>query len=145
MCYITCYNEGTIKIIILKECLIMKIAFWYLQDKYIKGEINMKEFGIIESAYDTEVTAETEKAVYVKFLSELGTCETWIPKKCILEKDYRRAKVKMPKWLSRAKQLPKDELKGQILDETDKAIYFRYRIDLASWLPKSQITIEEID
>ena len=122
----------------------MKIAFWFLQDLYIKGEISMKEFGIIESAYDTEISAETEKAVYVKFLSELGTHEMWIPKKCILEDKYRRAMVRLPKWLAKAKQLPKEELKGQIIDETDKAIFFRYRIDLASWLPKSQITIEEI-
>ena len=123
----------------------MKIAFWFLQDKFIKGEISMKEFGIIESAYDTEISTETEKALYVKFISELGTCETWIPKKCILEKGYRRAKVKMPKWLARAKQLPKDELKGQILEETEKAIFFRYRLDLVTWLPKSKIEIEEIN
>ena len=122
----------------------MKIAFWYLQDKYIKGEITMKEFGIIESSYDTEISTETEKAVYVKFLSELGTCELWIPKKCILDKDYKRAKVKLPKWLVNAKQLPKEELRGQIIDETEKAIYFRYRIDLAVWLPKSKIELEEI-
>ena len=123
----------------------MKIAFWYLQDKYIKGEITMKEFGIIESSYDTEISTETEKAVYVKFLSELGTCELWIPKKCILDKDYKRAKVKLPKWLVNAKQLPKEELRGQIIDETEKAIYFRYRIDLAVWLPKSKIELEEIN
>ena len=122
----------------------MVIAFWYLQDKYIKGEISMKEFGIIESAYDAEVSTETDKAVYVKFLSELGTCEIWIPKKCILEKGYQRAKVKLPKWLAKTKQLPKEELKGQIIDETEKAIFFRYRLDLAAWLPKSQIEIELI-
>jgi len=123
----------------------MTIAFWFLQDLYIKGEITQKEFAIIETAYDNEVLAETEKAVYIKFLSELGEYEQWIPKKCILEKGYRRVKVKMPKWLSKAKQLPKDEMKGQILDETEKAIYFRYRMDLAVWLPKSKIEIEEIN
>lgn len=123
----------------------MIIAFWYLQDKYIKGEISMKEFGMIETAYDTEILKETEKALYVKFLSELGSCEIWVPKKCILEKDYKRVKVKLPKWLVSTKQLPKDELKGQIINETDKAIYFRYRVDLAKWLPKSQIEIEEIE
>lgn len=123
----------------------MIIAFWYLQDKYIKGEISMKEFGMIETAYDTEILKETEKALYVKFLSELGSCEIWVPKMCILEKDYKRVKVKLPKWLVSTKQLPKDELKGQIINETDKAIYFRYRVDLAKWLPKSQIEIEEIE
>lgn len=123
----------------------MKIAFWFLQDLYIKANITIKEFSMIETAYDTEILQETEKAVYVKFLSELGSCELWIPKKCILQNPYKRVKVKLPKWLANAKQLPKEELKGQIIDETDKAIFFRYRIDLASWLPKSQITIEEIE
>ena len=123
----------------------MNIAFWFLQDLYIKGNITMKEFAMVETAYDTEILQETEKAVYVKFLSELGSCDLWIPKKCILQNSYKRVKVKLPKWLANAKQLPKEELKGQVIDETDKAIYFRYRIDLASWLPKSQITIEEID
>lgn len=123
----------------------MKIAFWFLQDLYIKGNITIKEFSMIETAYDTEILQETEKAVYVKFLSELGSCELWIPKKCILQNPYKRVKVKLPNWLANAKQLPKEELKGQIIDETDKAIFFRYRIDLASWLPKSQITIEEIN
>lgn len=123
----------------------MKIAFWFLQDLYIKANITIKEFSMIETAYDTEILQETEKAVYVKFLSELGSCELWIPKKCILQNPYKRVKVKLPKWLANVKQLPKEELKGQIIDETDKAIFFRYRIDLASWLPKSQITIEEIE
>ena len=123
----------------------MTIAFWFLQDLYIKGEITQKEFAIIETAYDNEVLAETEKATYLKFMSELGEHELWIPKKCILKKEYKRVKVKMPKWLARVKQLPKDELKGQILDETEKAIYFRYRLDLATWLPKSKIEIEEIN
>ena len=122
----------------------MQIAFWFLQDKYIKGEITQKEFAIIETAYDTEVSTETEKALYIKFLSELGMYELWIPKKCILKDKYRRAKVKMPKWLAKTKQLPKEELRGQIIDETDKAIFFRYRADLAAWLPKSQIEIEEV-
>ena len=122
----------------------MQIAFWFLQDLYIKGNITIKEFSMVETAYDTEILQETEKAVYVKFLSELGSCELWIPKKCILQNSYKRVKVKLPKWLANSKQLPKEELKGQIIDETDKAIFFRYRIDLASWLPKSQITIEEI-
>ena len=123
----------------------MTIAFWFLQDLFIKGEITMKEFAMIETAYDTEIMKETEKAVYVKFLSELGTCEIWVPRKCILEKEYKRIKVKLPKWLVSAKQLPKEELKGQVINETDKAIYFRYRVDLAKWLPKSQIEIEEIN
>lgn len=123
----------------------MKIAFWYLQDKFIKGEISIKEFSMIETAYDMEILKETEKAVYVKFLSELGMCEIWVPRKCILEKEYKRIKVKLPKWLVSAKQLPKEELKGQVINETDNAIYFRYRVDLAKWLPKSQIEIEEIN
>ena len=123
----------------------MTIAFWFLQDLYIKGEITQKEFAIIETAYDSEVLAETEKAIYFKFLSELGTHEIWIPKKCILNTKYKRARVKLPKWLTNSKQLPKTELKGQILDETEKAIYFRYRLDLATWLPKSKIEIEEIN
>lgn len=122
----------------------MTIAFWFLQDLYIKGEITQKEFAIIETAYESEVLAETEKATHFKFMSELGEYELWIPKKCIIEKGYKRAKVKMPKWLAKAKQLPKEELKGQIINETEKAIYFRYRVDLAKWLPKSQIEIEEI-
>lgn len=122
----------------------MTIAFWFLQDLYIKGEINQKEFAIIETAYESEVLAETEKAIHFKFMSELGEYELWIPKKCILEKGYRRVKVKMPKWLAKSKQLPKDELKGQIINETEKAIYFRFRVDLAVWLPKSKIQIEEI-
>lgn len=122
----------------------MTIAFWFLQDLYIKGEISQREFGIIETAYHVEILSETEKANYIKFLSELGSHEMWIPKKCILEKGYKRAMVRLPKWLVRAKQLPKEELKGQIIDETEKAIYFRYRLDLATWLPKSKIEIEEI-
>lgn len=123
----------------------MNIAFWYLQDKCIKGEITVKEFAMIETAYDTEILKETEKAIYVKFLSELGTCEIWVPRKCILEKEYKRVKIKIPKWLASTKQLPKEELKGQVIDETDKAIFFRYRVDLATWLPKSQIEVEEIN
>lgn len=122
----------------------MTIAFWFLQDLYIKGELAQKEFAIIETAYDSEILAETEKATYFKFMSELGEHEIWIPKKCILEKSYKRAKVKLPKWLANTKQLPKTELKGQIINETEKAIYFRYRLDLAVWLPKSKIEIEEI-
>ena len=59
----------------------MNIAFWFLQDLYIKGNITMKEFAMVETAYDTEILQETEKAVYVKFLSELGSCDLWIPKK----------------------------------------------------------------
>ena len=121
----------------------MTIAFWYLQDKYIKGEITQKEFAIIETAYHQEILTETEKANNVKFLSELGSHEMWIPKKCFIEKSYKRVTVIVPKWLARTKQLPKEELKGQILDETEKAIYFRYRLDLATWLPKSQIEIIE--
>ena len=121
----------------------MKIAFWFLQDLYIKGNISIKEFSMIETAYDTEILQETEKAVHVKFLSELGSCELWIPKKCILQNSYKRVTVKLPKWLTNSKQLPKEVLKGQIIDETDKAIFFRYRIDLAVWLPKSQIEIIE--
>ena len=123
----------------------MQIAFWFLSDLYIKGEISQKEFGIIETAYSTEILAETEKACHIKFLSELGVHEMWIPKKCILENKYKRVMVRLPKWLTRVKQLPKEELKGQVIDETDKAIFFRYRADLAVWLPKSQIQIEEID
>jgi len=121
----------------------MTIAFWFLQDLYIKGNITMKEFAMVETAYDTEILQETEKAVHVKFLSELGSCELWIPKKCILQNSYKRVTVKLPKWLANSKQLPKEELKGQVLDETEKAIYFRYRLDLATWLPKSQIEIIE--
>ena len=123
----------------------MQIAFWFLSDLYIRGEISQKEFGIIETAYSTEILAETEKACHIKFLSELGVHEMWIPKKCILQNKYKRVKVKLPKWLANNKQLPNTELKGQLIEETDKAIYFRYRADLATWLPKSQITIEEIN
>jgi len=130
---------------IKKRSVNMQIAFWFLSDLYIRGEISQKEIGIIETAYSTEILAETEKACHIKFLSELGVHEMWIPKKCILQNKYKRVKVKLPKWLANNKQLPNTELKGQLIEETDKAIYFRYRADLATWLPKSQITIEEIN
>lgn len=123
----------------------MTVAFWFLMDLYVKGELTQKQFGIIETAKETEVLKETEKALYVKFISEIGTHELWLPKSCILKNKYRRVKVKVPKWLANSKQLPDEELIGQIIEEREKAIYFRYRADLAKWLPKSQIKIEEIE
>ena len=123
----------------------MNVAFWFLMDLYVKGELNQKQFGIIETAKDTEILKETEKALYVKFISEIGAHELWLPKSCILKNKYKRVKVKVPKWLANNKQLPDTELIGQIIEERDKAIYFRYRADLAKWLPKSQIQIEEIE
>lgn len=123
----------------------MNVAFWFLMDLYVKGELTQKQFGIIETAKETEVLKETEKALYVKFISEIGTHELWLPKSCILKNKYRRVKVRVPKWLANNKQLPDTELIGQIIEERDKAIYFRYRADLAKWLPKSQIQIEEIE
>lgn len=122
----------------------MSIAFWFLQNLYIKGFITVKEMAMIESAFDWKTLDETEKAIFVKFISDLGTCEIWLPKSVILKEAYRRVKVKLPEWLRNKKDLPKQEIKGQIIDETDKAILFRHRIDLAVWLPKSQIKIEEI-
>lgn len=123
----------------------MNVAFWFLMDLYVKGELTQKQFGIIETAKETEVLKETEKALYVKFISEIGTHELWLPKSCILKNKYKRVKVKVPKWLANNKQLPDTELIGQIIEEREKAIYFRYRADLAKWLPKSQIQIEEIE
>lgn len=124
----------------------MTIAFWFLVDLYVRGELTQKQFGIIETAKDTEILKETEKANYIKFSSDLGTHEMWIPKKCILKNKYKRVKVKVPKWLANNKQLPVTVLTGQIIEEREKAIYFRYRADLAKWLPKSQVEIiEEIE
>ena len=123
----------------------MTVAFWFLMDLYVKGELTQKQFGIIETANETEILKETEKALYVKFISEIGTHELWLPKSCILKNKYKRVKVKVPKWLANNKQLPDIELIGQIIEEREKAIYFRYRADLAKWLPKSQIEIVEIE
>src|SRR5690606_14347105 len=102
MIYTTCYNES-VKNNKEKECYNMTIAFWFLQDLYIKGEITQREFVIIETAYHQEILTETEKANYVKFLSELGSHEMWIPKKCFREKSYKRVTVIVPKWLARTK------------------------------------------
>ncbi len=121
----------------------MTVAFWFLTDLYIRGELTQKQFGIVETAKETEILKETEKALFIKFISELGEHEMWIPKTCIRKEKYRRVRIKVPKWLANNKQLPDTILNGQIIEEREKAIYFRYRADLAKWLPKSQVEILE--
>ena len=120
----------------------MYVAFWFLHEKFMKDEIKAEDVVIIETSKEQEVIRETEKALQVRFTAELGECELWIPKKCILEEKPKAITVKMPKWLADEKKIIKEEIKGYLISETEKAIYFRYHVVKAVWLPKSQIEIK---
>ena len=49
--------------------------------------------------------------------------------------------IKLTKWLANQKKLP-EEIKGNIIGETEKAVKIEYVTTATIWLPKSQITIE---
>lgn len=120
----------------------MNVKFWFLNQKYLNEEITKEELMIIESHETYEVLNETEKASYIEFYSPLGTYKMWIPKSCITTTKYKKATIKAPDWLVREKNLPSNNIKGYIVEEREKAIYFRYHLGLAAWLPKSQIEIK---
>ena len=49
--------------------------------------------------------------------------------------------IRLSQWLANQKKLP-EEIKGNIIGETEKAIKIEYVTTVTIWLPKSQITIE---
>ena len=52
--------------------------------------------------------------------------------------------IKLSNWLANVKKLP-FELKGVIIEETEKAVRVEYQTTNTIWLPKSQITIESTE
>lgn len=54
----------------------------------------------------------------------------------------RNVTLKISNWLANSKKLP-EEVKGKILDQTEKAYKFQYYAPITIWLPKSQVKIIE--
>jgi len=54
----------------------------------------------------------------------------------------RNVTLKISNWLANSKKLP-EEVKGQILGQTEKAYKFQYYAPVTIWLPKSQVKIIE--
>lgn len=52
--------------------------------------------------------------------------------------------IKLSQWLANQKKLP-EEIKGNIINETEKAVKIEYITTATVWLPKSQITIESTE
>jgi len=60
----------------------MIIKEWFLYEKFTDGERYA-----ISISDEPIILKETEKAVYVKFVSDWGTIKTWIPKSCIYSEE----------------------------------------------------------
>lgn len=56
----------------------MAVQKWFMEKKFTQSERYA-----ISTADDPKVVRETEKAVLLKWATEFGTIESWIPKKCL--------------------------------------------------------------
>ena len=99
-----------------------------IENWFLNNSLSQNERLVIESSTAKEVVDETEKAILVKFFSDYGNIEVWLPKSVVSGIYFTKGTGKMIRTkLGEIKEV--SNINGNLVKTTDGKTYVKFAVE----------------